>query len=302
MPLPETALTERYKWTDANLKWTNGALRWKCENWLHDFACRLIFNRLIDFLEWILRHELVEWKAAVQMEFHEVRDERVRHAITLHDAANRKAAEHYSGHFRRLRRYGTESEAALRSERFDSLLVALHATGVIECIAHAARDNLSNLLGDTYARTSPHRVRCAELPRHRQPRFEHIHGDDRGAAANHRAHHGAEPHGTRAENSDCAARWRMQRIHDRARAGLHAAAEHAENFERRVFAHGNRIALPRDGIIRKRRLAEEVAVDRDAALCERAGFAGSAVREIQLRHELAIRRIVRETRGASAAG
>ena len=41
----------------------------------------------------------------------------------------------------------------------------------------------------------------------------------------------------------------MQGIHDRARACLHAATEHAENFERRVLAHGNRIALSRDGVI-----------------------------------------------------
>src|SRR5207253_2849003 len=104
------------------------------------------------------------------------------------------------------------------------------------------------------------------------------------------------------EAREAAARAYRERIDYRARAGLDAAAERAEQFERRFLRHLDRVVLARERVARERRLREEMIVQRLAGcVAEGRLSVGIGTAEVQREELPAIRAVTADARRAVAA-
>jgi hypothetical protein len=90
-------------------------------------------------------------------------------------------------------------------------------------------------------------VRGAEFARELEAGWDDVDGDDGGRADGASRHHRTEPHRSRAGDSEARSSADAQRPPHRARTGLDAAAQRAEQLQRRVIADLDGVDLVRDG-------------------------------------------------------
>ena len=89
-------------------------------------------------------------------------------------------------------------------------------------------------------------MRRADFLREREARGNDIDGDDRRGANDARRNNRAQPHRADAECREARAGSHFQRVHDRARPSLYAAAEWSEQLQWRIFRHLHDVALVSD--------------------------------------------------------
>ena len=118
-------------------------------------------------------------------------------------------------------------------------------------------------------------MRRAERAREIEPCRVDVDGYDRRRTDDRARHHRAQADGADAEHREALTGTHIERVHDRAGAGLKTATQRAEQFERDVARHDDRVALGRQRVRGERGLLEERTKDR-VLRCRQGGAAVAA--------------------------
>ncbi|MNI44519.1 hypothetical protein D3C73_988990 [compost metagenome] len=134
-----------------------------------------------------------------------------------------------------------------------------------------------------------------------QPRGHHVDGDDGGGTGDLGRHHRAQADRTGAIAGEAAARSHLQRVEHRPRTSLDAAAQRAEQLQRRIVRHLDRVDLARQRKRGERRLCKEVIVQRLALCIGDGGMAVAIISTEVQREEIAAVRAMSTTTGIAVA-
>lgn len=209
------------------------------------------------------------------MQFDELRDEQFRHAVALDDAANALAGRHQPALSKLACVPIGAAPTMPQAPRVPSASTACDHFGPSGRFHREIGASSSDLLNrrDRIFALGVHGMRGAKLLGERKPCRHDIDRDDRCRADNARRHHRAQADAAGAEGSETLAGPDLQRVHHRTRAGLNAAAERSEPFQRRVLWHFDHRALMRERISAERGLAKKMVVHRSCAIVAHRGRA-----------------------------
>ena len=132
------------------------------------------------------------------------------------------------------------------AERLDALLDEGRQSGGVERVVGTSAGDPSDLV-DRIGLRSVDRVGGAQFPGQLESGRNHVDCDDGGRAGDVGRHDRAEADGARAGDDEAGAGADAQRTQHRAGAGLDAAAQRAEQLQRRVVADLDGVGLVGDG-------------------------------------------------------
>ena len=217
-----------------------------------------ILERLVDILEVIVLHQLVEREAALAVVLDQLGNEQLGHGVALYDARHRLSlrhdlAEHVDGH---LGRDAHDGHGAQRAQRGQALVDDRGDAGRLDRVMGARPRRLPYLLDHVHL-GAVEGIVGAQLARQLEAALVHVDRDDGPASRDLRRHDGAKPHRAAAVHDDRGAERGLEAGEHRPAARLDAAAQGAEQLQLHVIGHLHHVALVGDGVGGKGGLPEE---------------------------------------------
>ena len=212
-----------------------------------EFSCGAV-----DLGKRIKRNHLLDRETAGHDVVDEQRDELLRHAIALDNAAHGPAVlqeRRLKRNFGAFARAAEQDAGAGRDQAINRFAEHSGKCGGLKRIAGAKARDLPDFRHDIAAVAVIDRVGGANIARQREPVLMHVDSDDRIAAGNLCRHQAREADSADPKHDEAIARARLHHIKHGTGAGLSAAGERTHALDRGIVSYLHGEALIGDGKI-----------------------------------------------------